>query len=674
MAKSQQLYRSFSNPLLIAPGRDLPAAVAVVGAGTIGPDIGYYLKSAMPTSRLFLVDVVEAPLKRAEQRLADYAAKAVEKKKMKPEMAAAVLENIVYTTDYGRIKDCSLVIEAATESIPLKQKIFATIEGIVSPQAVITSNTSSIPADRLFGNMQHPERATVTHFFAPAWRSLPVEVISWDRVSQKVLDYLFWFFARTGKAPIITDNAICFVLDRIFDNWCNESAYLLAEATAAQIDKVAEEFVFAGPFFVLNMANGNPIIVETNTLQMEEGKHYRPAAILTSVDRWLTPRPGTPVEVPEKTRKRIRDRLLGILFSQTFDIVDRGIGEPQDINFGCQVALGFRRGPLDLMRSLGAREVGRIMRKFQKERPGFPQAKKPFAAYQNFRRFVLVDEIDGVKIITLRRPQAMNALNDEVADEILAVLTRYAGDPAVKGFVITGYGNAAFSAGADIGKFPEMLGNARASAQYARDCAKVQVFMDRIEKPVVAALNGYAMGGGLEIAIRCHRMLATRNATLQFPEITLGILPGIGGCVVPYRRWPRAAALFHEMICLARPLKAAEAAERGIVSRLADDYADLITKAIAEVHALQAGLPRLVDEKVDLPPISLPDPPMAAAQPLSREAVAITEKTIRAAAAAAKLKDALEIGYRGFGEIACTTAAKEGISAFLEKRRPVFEK
>ena len=100
-----------------------------------------------------------------------------------------------------------------------------------------------------------------------------------------MLDYLFWFFAKTGKAPIITDNAICFVLDRIFDNWCNESAYLLNDATASQIDKVAEEFVFAGPFFVLNMANGNPIIIETNTLQMEEGAHYQPAPILASVDR-----------------------------------------------------------------------------------------------------------------------------------------------------------------------------------------------------------------------------------------------------------------------------------------------------------------------------------------------------------------------------------------------------
>ncbi len=668
------LYRTAANPLLITPGRGLPEEVAVIGAGTIGPDIGYYLKSAMPGCRLFLLDVVEGPLKRAEQRFADYTAKAVEKKKMKPDLAAAVRENVEFTTDYGRIKNCGLVIEAATENIPLKHKIFAAVEKMVAADAVITSNTSSIPAARLFCHMRRPQRATVTHFFAPAWRSLPVEVISWERVDQKVLDYLFWLFAKTGKAPIITDDAICFVLDRVFDNWCNEAAFLLSEATASQVDKVAEEFVFAGPFFVLNLANGNPIIVETNTLQMEEGKHYRPAPILPSVDRWLTHRPGSPVEVPERLARRIRDRLLGILFSQAFDIVDRGIGTPADLNFGCQVALGFRKGPFDLMRDLGAREVGRIMKKFEKERPGFPQAGRPAGSYQKFRRFILEDERDGVKIITIRRPQAMNALNDEVTDEILAVLKAEAKNPAIKGFVITGYGTAAFSAGADIGRFPRMLGNAKASAQYARDCAKVQVYMDRMGKPVVAAVNGFAMGGGLEVAIRCHRIVALRGATLQFPEITLGILPGIGGCVVPYRRWPQAAALFNEMICFGRPLKAAEAADLGVVSQLADTYEELIGKAIEEVHALVGGIPRIPEDRMEMQPITLPDEPMAGGQPLSREAVAITAKTVQKAVGAASLAEALEIGYRGFGEIACTAAAKEGISAFLERRKPVFTK
>ena len=674
MATEKKLYRSAFNPLLLQPSRPLPDEVAIIGAGTIGPDIGYYLKSAMPNCRLFLVDVVEEPLKKAEQRISGYTQKAVDRKKMKPEMAAVVRENIVYTTDYEQIKNCKLVIEAATEDIPLKQKIFGMVEKIVGEDTIITSNTSSIPADRIFSKMNKPERTSITHFFAPAWRSLPVEVISWSGGSQEVLDYLFWFFAKTGKAPLITDNAICFVLDRIFDIWCNESAYLLDSATAGQIDKTAEEFVFAGPFFVLNMANGNPIIIETNTLQMEEGAHYKPAPILASVDRWLTPRPGSPVEVDEEVKKKIRDRLLGILFSQSFDIVDRGIGTKEDLNFGCQVALGFKNGPLDLMRRLGQAEVNRIMERFEMDRPGFSRAKQSFDAYQDFKRFILVDDFEGVKIITIRRPQAMNALNDELTDEILDILNQYADDSAVKGFVITGYGTAAFSAGADIGKFPSMLGDPEASAQYARDCAKVQVFMDQMQKPVVAALNGLAMGGGLEVAIRCHSIVAMENAILQFPEITLGILPGIGGCVVPYRKWPRGAALFHDMICFGKPLTAKEAAEIGMVAGLADNHQRLFQAAIAEVNRLQGKVAGIPEGKVEIPEVSIPDQPMAGRQALSREAVAITARTIQKAVATENLAEALEIGYRGFGEIACTEAAKEGISAFLERRKPEFKK
>jgi enoyl-CoA hydratase/3-hydroxyacyl-CoA dehydrogenase len=674
MSQDNPLYRTAFNPLLIQPDRPLPDEVAVIGAGTIGPDIGYYLKSAMPGCRLFLVDVIDDALKRAEKRITGYIEKGVAKKKMRPEKAAAVQQNIVYTTDYAAIKNCKLVIEAATEDIPLKQKIFSMVEKIVADDAIITSNTSSIPADRLFSGMKHPRRTTVTHFFAPAWRSLPVEVISWEGGGDDVLDYLFWFFAKTGKAPIITDNAICFVLDRIFDNWCNESAYLLDSATAGEIDKVATEFVFAGPFFVLNMANGNPIIIETNTLQMEEGAHYKPAPILASVDRWLTSRPGSPVTVEENIKSTVRDRLLGILFSQSFDIIDRGIGTREDVNFGCQVALGFRQGPLDLMRDLGAEEVDRIMQKFQRQRPGFPAPQQSHDAYQDFNRFILVDDREGVKIITIRRPQAMNALNDDVTDEIMAVLKKFADDPAVKGFVITGYGTTAFCAGADIGKFPSMLGDPDASAQYARDCANVQILMDRMEKPVVAAVNGLALGGGLEVAIRCHSMVAVENATLQFPEISLGILPGIGGCVVPYRRWPRGAALFHEMICRAKPLKAEQAAQIGMVAKLAKDFPDLINAAIEEVGRLQGNIPRIAEGKVDIPALKLSDEPQADGQKLSAEAVAIAAETIQQAAASENLADALEVGYRGFGKIACTEAAKEGISAFLERRKPEFIK
>jgi len=499
-------------------------------------------------------------------------------------------------------------------------------------------------------------------------------VIRWDKAEQEVVDYLFWMFCATGKVPIISDNAICFILDRVFDNWCNEAVYLADTATASQIDKVAEEFVAAGPFFVLNFARGNPIIVETNTLQMEEGSHYQPALIFNSVDTWLTSAPGAKVEVPEDVRKIIRDRLLGIAFSQSFDIINRGIGIQEDLNLGCQIALAFKKGPFDFMRDLGEAETERIIKKFQAERPGFPGMEKPLSEYQAFNRHILIDDMDGVKVITIRRPQVVNATNAEMDEEILAVLKENEDNPKVKGFVITGYGIQAFSAGRDIGDFPKVLGNVEASVQYARDSSQLLYFIDQMSKPIVAAVNGIAMGGGFEIALRCHSMVATKNATFQFPEITLGISPGIGGCIVPYRKWPASAAIFHEMLCLGRSINAQEAADIGMVKKLTDNYLDMVKAAVDEVNRLQGKVERTPDGKVDIPEVKLPEQPMAGRLALSREAVSIMAKIIKNGTAATSFKDALEVGYKGFAEIACTDAAREGISSFLERRQPEFKK
>src|SRR6202022_3379744 len=144
-------------------------------------------------------------------------------------------------------------IEAATEAIALKLQIFARIEEIVTPEAMITSNTSSLPAERIFAGLRHKERATVTHFFAPAWRNPIVEVIRWAGADARLLDDLNWTFCMTGKVPLVTADVPCFMLDRIFDNWCNDAALLLERASAAEIDSIARDFVHAGPFRALTL-------------------------------------------------------------------------------------------------------------------------------------------------------------------------------------------------------------------------------------------------------------------------------------------------------------------------------------------------------------------------------------------------------------------------------------
>ncbi len=673
MTKSD-LYPSFHNPFLIRPTRPIPEEMAVIGAGNIGPDIAYSLRTGLPEKKLYLVDIIEEPLERARERFEGYAKKGVEKKKLRPEQVDSILGNIVYTTDYDRLANCGLVIEAATENVDLKRKIFSQLEAIVAEDAVLTSNTSGIPADQIFSHLKHPERTTITHFFAPAWRSTGVEVINWEGADKSVVDFLLWFMAQAGKTPVVARNVFSFLLNRLFETWASEAAWMLERATSKEIDSVSEEFLGAGPFFVTSEGGGNPLTFASQTRRMAEREAYKPSRILLSVEKWAVNRPGTKVEVPPDLAEWIRMRFLGAVFSQAFDIADRNIGTRADLNFGSVIALAYRKGIFDLMADLGPEKVTSIMQAFNAERPGFPQPTKPIEEYFDFPRDILVDRMEGVTILTIRRPQVANALSDHTCDEILAELKKGEADPSVKGFVITGYGPRAFCAGADIGGFVATFGDHAKGQALSRGNSQVLEYMDRMNKPVVAALNGLAMGGGVELAMRCHSIVAVETAFLQLPEIKLGMIPGMGGVVIPYRKWPQAAAKFHAMIGRAESMTVKEAVEIGMVKKTAAGFPDLIDAAIAEVSRLQGNIPRIPDGPVDIPPFVVPEAPMAEDLPLSKEILRIIADVINKAAKAQTLAEALEIAYVAAGDVSCAKDCQEGVTAFLEKRKPEFNK
>jgi enoyl-CoA hydratase/3-hydroxyacyl-CoA dehydrogenase len=674
MTKHDSLYPSLYNPFLIRPTRSIPEEVAVIGAGNIGPDIAYSLRTGLPEKKLYLVDVFEEPLKKAEQRFKSYAKKGVEKKKIRPELVEVILGNIVYTTDYDRLKNCGLVIEAATENLELKKKIFSQLESIVAEDAILTSNTSGIPADQIFSHLSHPERTTITHFFAPAWRSMGVEVINWEGADKSVIDFLLWFLALTGKTPVVARNVYSFLYNRLFETWSSEAVWLLDKATCKEVDYVSEEFCGAGPFYVMDISGGNPLTFASQTRRMAEREAYAPSRILLSVEKWAVNRPRTKVDVSPELAAWIRMRFLGSVFSQAFDIADRDIGIRADLNFGSIIALAYKKGIYDLMADLGPEKVASIMQKFNAERPGFPQPTKPIEAYLDFPRDILVDRMEGVTILTIRRPQVANALSDHTCNEILTELKKGEADLSVKGFVITGYGPRAFCAGADIGGFVATFGDHEKGQALSRGNSKVLEYIDRTNKPVVAALNGLAMGGGVELAIRCHSIVAMEKAFLQLPEITLGMIPGMGGVVIPYRKWPQAAEKFHAMIGKAERMTVKEAVEIGIVKKTASSFPDLIDAAIAEVNRLQGKIPRISEEPVEISPFTVPEAPMAEDLPLSKEILGIISGVINKAAKAKTLAEALEIAYLRAGDVSCAKDCKEGVTAFLEKRKPEFNK
>ena len=179
---------------------------------------------------------------------------------------------------------------------------------------------------------------------------------------------------------------------------------------------------------------------------------------------------------------------------------------------------------------------------------------------------------------------------------------------------------------------------------------------------------------GVELAIRCHSMVAMEKAFLQLPEITLGMIPGMGGVVIPYRKWPQAAEKFHAMIGKAEKMTVQEAVQFGIVKKTAKTFPELIEAAIAEVGRLQGAIPRIAEGPAKIPAFVVPETPMAGELPLSREILGIIGGVINKAAAAGTLQEALEIAYLGAGDISCAKDCREGVNAFMQKRKPEFNK
>ncbi|SMO77259.1 enoyl-CoA hydratase/isomerase family protein [Fodinibius sediminis] len=185
----------------------------------------------------------------------------------------------------------------------------------------------------------------------------------------------------------------------------------------------------------------------------------------------------------------------------------------------------------------------------------------------SFDTLILDRDDNGIATITINRPAKLNALNAEVLEELEEAVKAIRKDQQIMAAILTGTGDKAFVAGADIRELRDLDGSAGQAT--SRKGQQVMQLVEDSRKPVVAAVNGYALGGGAELAMACHLRVAGDNAVFGLPEVGLGLIPGYGGT----QRLPlivgRARAL--EMILSAKQLKAAEALEMGLVNRIAED-------------------------------------------------------------------------------------------------------
>src|SRR6185295_15584291 len=185
---------------------------------------------------------------------------------------------------------------------------------------------------------------------------------------------------------------------------------------------------------------------------------------------------------------------------------------------------------------------------------------KPSMSYEN----LLVETRDAVAIVTINRPEKRNALNDRTMEELDAAFAALGSDPAVRGVILTGAGEKAFVAGADIGEL-----STQTPVDGKERSIRGQKVLDRIEnlgKPVIAAVNGFALGGGCELAMACHVRLASDTAVLGTPEVTLGIMCGYAGTQRLPRLVGKGRAL--EILLTGEMVDAAEAHRIGLVNKV----------------------------------------------------------------------------------------------------------
>ncbi len=259
--------------------------------------------------------------------------------------------------------------------------------------------------------------------------------------------------------------------------------------------------------------------------------------------------------------------------------------------------------------------------------------------YENLEN-VKTENREGILVLTIDRPKVRNALNWQTIDEIGRVFADALNDDSVKAVIVTGGGEKAFVAGADINELAQK--DPQSGKAASEQGQQVFGLIERFPKPVIAAINGFALGGGCELALACHMRLASENAKLGLPEVTLGIIPGYGGTQRTARLLGKARAL--ELILTGDMIDAAEAARIGLVNRV-------------------VPLGQL----------------MQAAEELARKIMTRGPLAVRAALEA--VQSGSEMPQREgqvleatlFGLLCASEDTKEGMKAFLEKRPADFK-
>lgn len=644
--------------------------IAVIGSGSMGHGIAELAGLAGYT--VTMQDISEEVVNKGYENIKWSLQKLAEKNLVPKDVAEQAEKNITPVVDLEEaVKNADVVIEAAPEIMNLKKEIFEKLDQFTPDHAILASNTSSLSITDIGRVTKRPEKVVGMHFFNPPVKMALVEVIKGDDTSEETMNLIYELSKKMDKTPVnVVKDVRGFIVNRVLVGpFLFEAGWIVSrgEATVEEVDsrmKFYEGFPM-GPFelqdltgidigYHLTQEAGLPIpsIIEEKVQAGEVGRKS---------GKGFYDYNNGGADYPQEAGKNFDPSLIyALMVNEAAWLLENEVTTAEEIDLAVRLGAGFPEGILRRADKLGLDKLLAALEAKHKElnddrykpcqlfKDMVAQGKTGEAAGEGFYSYgqeaaasyhaikLDIDKDTHVAWITLNRPDRLNAINEDMRNELPHAFAQLATNDDVRAIVIQGAGDKAFSAGADITEF---------SAGKPYEFAELGEFFTtpaECPKPVIAAIDGYCLGGGMELSLSCDFRLISRRSEMGQPEIHLGLIPGGGGTQRLARLVGTSKA--KELCMMGDRISAEEAHRLGLANQIYDDNEfEAKVKAFAETIAARAPVAvrmtkRVVDEGYQAPTTT--------ALLLEREA---------------------------FGLLFTTDDMAAGVTAFLTKQKPDFK-
>ena len=535
-------------------------SVAVLGAGNMGHGIAEV--AALAGFDVTMRDINEEFVQNGYDQIEWSLGKLAENDRIDEEAVQSTLDRIDPVVDMAAaVADADVVIEAVPERMEIKKEVYGELDEVAHEGTIFATNTSSLSITELSEVTDRPERFCGMHFFNPPVRMQLVEVITGEHTDEDVLEAIEDLAEAMGKTPVrVHRDAPGFIVNRVLVPLMNEAAWLVheSEATIAEVDSTAK-FELGLPMGVFELGDqvGNDVTLHVLEYMHEVlGEAYEPCPLLTKkVEEeelgkktgvgFYEYEDGPGAQIPtDEASELVEDRLLASMANEVAKLVGNDIAPPASIDEAVKLGGGFPEGPVALVEDHGLDRAVETLEAAYADSGHGRHEPDPFlaerageggftgsAAGDSAREYETISiqyPGDGVGHLLIDRPHRMNTISDQLLEELSHAIDALEEHEDVRAILLTGAGDRAFSAGADV---QSMASGAEPLDAIELSRLGQETFgkLERTDLPVVAGIDGFCLGGGMELATCADIRIASERSQLGQPELDLGLLPGWGG-------------------------------------------------------------------------------------------------------------------------------------------------